>query len=695
MNVRGMDAAETVEALAAMNDDDRLNIAAYLESRGAWTTEIANEQTKEFGEYHLDVRYNTDTNEIIDVKAEAGKHREEREAQLLHGDADRYGIYQLKDDPGLRDFHFAGTAELLKRGILSDDFKEIRPENYSLVYMGELSDMRGKAQGERLNEVFEKFNVDHPADYRGHSLSVSDIVVLHENGENSAHFVDSFGFTVLPGFMRGLEQEAGMKNEQNMPAGRSGQETAQEEKEGVNGLDAGKQEPETEQGNAVRNDPKPEQPETGTYPAVYRQSLSYANKHDESRAYTLSRQLDYECIEAIEAAIGDNFDGMHLDSDVVKPVLEKYGEERMAFVLSSTIQQELWDGRFSRDNKDWALQSPLIEDIIHGIDVNRRLIVSSHQAVLNGFVDLFRKEVREREKAAVQEDVQKSELEPKDIEEGDEIIDLGDEREQIMKSLKKSLEGRSDMSQQDVQKQEPEGMGEAGHHYLEGIREARELEAQEQVPAIGIHLHRPGDEPYQDVEMDVLVGNRIDLEMLGFTPEIRTNPLAMDAIAEIMAKLPEMEIDGMLSERLEAKVREKRMPDLTPAEQLAVETDRFTYAYDVDSYHDNVRQMSENVSEISKMLEQGDTEDMKVWLNEVISEGAMPEEETWAKELIAKLAEYKPLAKIEEMEEQNYNMVDNILNNGCEKFSKEEAKKAQDKPAARQSLKSRLADKKA
>ncbi len=169
----------------------------------------------------------------------------------------------------------------------------------------------------------------------------------------------------------------------------------------------------------------------------------------------------------------------------------------------------------------------------------------------------------------------------------------------------------------------------------------------------------------------------------------------MDAIAEIMAKLPEMEIDGMLSERLEAKVWEKRMPDLTPAEQLAVEIDRFTYAYDVDSYHDNVRQMSENVSEISKMLEQGDTEDMKVWLNEVISEGAMPEEETRAKELIAKLAEYKPLAKIEEMEEQNYNMVDNILNNGCEKFSKEEAKKAQDKPAARQSLKSRLADKKA
>ena len=59
-----------------MNDDDRLSVAAYLESRGAWTTEIANQDTKEFGEYHLDVRYNTDTNEIIDLKAEMELERE-------------------------------------------------------------------------------------------------------------------------------------------------------------------------------------------------------------------------------------------------------------------------------------------------------------------------------------------------------------------------------------------------------------------------------------------------------------------------------------------------------------------------------------------------------------------------------------------------------------------------------------------
>ena len=462
VNVRGMDAAELVEALSAMNDNDRLNVAAYLESRGAWATEIANQDTKEFGEYHLDVRYNTDTNEVIDIKAEmelnerakepvgaddvilkishshgfeveritnktpegvqeimaaltkledkstqnirdclkscgadyipiivgGGRNsgmpqfndfeidlvkkeitmmrhlspakqaegiinrlefaktafsddernlivnyafklndmektrelaeriyyeetegnqgaalavidaqaeidalpdpmiglwemeeygylaegmlpltketalelfdrdlpvyqlhkdgsetliqgreqvteyegifgiekadwenekslralqeelaegRANKEAQLLYGDSDKYGIYQLKDIPEMRQFQFASTESLKRRGIIKDNFDAIKPENYNLVYVGELSELQGRTQSATLEAVYEKFNIDHPADYKGHSLSVSDIVVLHEDGKNSAHFVDSFGFTGLPDFMRELE----------------------------------------------------------------------------------------------------------------------------------------------------------------------------------------------------------------------------------------------------------------------------------------------------------------------------------------------------------------------------------------------------------------------------------------------------------------------------------------------------------
>ena len=95
------------------------------------------------------------------------------------------------------------------------------------------------------------------------------------------------------------------------------------------------------------------------------------------------------------------------------------------------------------------------------------------------------------------------------------------------------------------------------------------------------------------------------------------------------------------------------------------------------------------------MIVQGNTEPITDWLSEVISEGALPDEMQRAKVLLEKLAEYKPLAKIEEMEEQNYNMIDNVLNNGAEKAQREANKKNQEQSAVKVSLKARLAEKKA
>ena len=216
------------------------------------------------------------------------------------------------------------------------------------------------------------------------------------------------------------------------------------------------------------------------------------------------------------------------------------------------------------------------------------------------------------------------------------------------------------------------------------------------IPAIGVNIHTPGTEAFEDVGIDILTGKRIDLDILEYIPDIKGNPQAMEVIAELAAKLPEMEIDGRMSEEFEAKVWEKRMPDLTSAEQLAVELDRFTYDYDTALYRDSSQSMTENVSEIAEALEQRDTRDIAMWLADVVTEGTEPEETKRAMELLEKLTEYKPLAKIEEMEEQNYNMVDNVLNNGAgEKAQREESKKEQERPAARTSLKARLAEKKA
>ena len=75
--------------------------------------------------------------------------------------------------------------------------------------------------------------------------------------------------------------------------------------------------------------------------------------------------------------------------------------------------------------------------------------------------------------------------------------------------------------------------------------------------------------------------------------------------------------------------------------------------------------MTENVSELADALKQRDTHDIALWFADIAADGTEPEERKRAMELLEKLAEYKPLAKIEEMEEQNYNMVDNVLNNGA------------------------------
>ena len=109
-------------------------------------------------------------------------------------DQDTYTIYQISEDAeNRRDIIFENYEHLTNRGLSVD------PANYEEVYGGELEDSM------TLDSLYEKFNIDHPADYRGRSMSVSDVVVLHQNGEDKAYFVDSFGFTEVPEFFRDRE----------------------------------------------------------------------------------------------------------------------------------------------------------------------------------------------------------------------------------------------------------------------------------------------------------------------------------------------------------------------------------------------------------------------------------------------------------------------------------------------------------
>lgn len=953
-----------------------------------------------------------------------------KEAQLLYGDTDKYGIYQLKDSPELRDFHFAGTGELLKRNLLSPDFSEIEPGKYNLIYTGELSDIQGQERREKLGSIFIKFNTDHPADYKGHSLSVSDVVVLHEDGKNSTHFVDSYGFTELPHFTRALEgvkeQEAdkteielteeekqfletdnapliakkflawdeiedlgyrffedgyidrfkpsekalyggGLVSEPDiydmafrMQSGEDirgelakaligdyervigvgendavavfGRENVtvtlgnaqkhisyeemgsaflglieneykdivqaraageQEEVKETSGHDVQKSNAEPKQAEPKQAEPEqiePKQSEQQTEPAGAKQAAAALDLEDEDEIIDLGDEreqvlaemkqslgkretelafqiadryisiqetdggydysimgMDYkeidggvydnpdvsirEALDNIVEDLKDNpFDngarGNIRDSDELIPIdydglmerveaadkiepqgsvvadfkaktdelfheisemnpseieetvkchvqakidesgidaeivdvavtgsrcrgLERKGSDLDVVVELSTNERE--DVLFDTFNED-GLSIGGIKVDINPITAQRTGTLETYLLNVEEYLDGVR-EAREHEPISLfnirmndeerwykntsgldAEELCRAYAECKlpfvemgqygeridigefaQIQQGERLdfsIEFNSETDQITIFDGENFEHRALKAALFPEQAEPEvtlTVAECGEfhnlgEFYENIPTVDEAiaiwkqippERMNGIPAIGISIHKPGDEPYQDTEMDILSGRRIDLEILDYIPEIKGNPQAMEVIAQLAAKLPDMEIDGKMSEEMEARVWEIRMPDLTPAEQLAVEFDRFVYDYDRDQYHDSAQSMTENVSEIVETLGQRDTHDMAMWLADVITEGTEPEETKRAMELLKKLAEYKPLAKIEEMEENNYNMIDNVLNNGAgEKAQKEENKREQERPATRTSLKARLAEKK-
>lgn len=116
------------------------------------------------------------------------------EKAFLDNTADSFAIYQLRDNDNTAQLRFMNAEYLEKKGL------SIEKGNYAAVYAGNL-DHRGDTQ-DRLDELYETFNIRRPEDFRGHSLSVSDIVALKQNGVVSCHYVDSRGFKALPDFLK-------------------------------------------------------------------------------------------------------------------------------------------------------------------------------------------------------------------------------------------------------------------------------------------------------------------------------------------------------------------------------------------------------------------------------------------------------------------------------------------------------------
>lgn len=107
---------------------------------------------------------------------------------------DTFEIYQVKPGIEFRNYRFENIE-----GLDAFDLK-VELKNYDFVYKDELK------EGMDLEDIFIKFNEQRPKDFKGHSLSVSDVVVLNKNGHLSAHYVDSFGFKNIPEFLLNLDK---------------------------------------------------------------------------------------------------------------------------------------------------------------------------------------------------------------------------------------------------------------------------------------------------------------------------------------------------------------------------------------------------------------------------------------------------------------------------------------------------------
>jgi len=362
-----------------------------------------------------------------------------------------YEIWQLKNTPENHELAFESMDHLKAAG------KTVDKDNYELVYSGKLEEGMG------LEDLYTKFNIDHPEDFRGHSMSVSDVVVIKDVEGEHAHFVDSFGFTEVPEFVN--------------------------------------------------------------------------------------------------------------DITVDSPIAEKpltVNQETVTFVVAECSE-------------------------FHSLGECHEGIKTSEEAV-----NIFESIPADR---------------------------------------------------------------------MNGIK------------SIGISV--PNADDGYPIEMDVIVGHTFDLELIEYVPQIKENSQAMEMIAELMDRMPEMNVRGEIPAEIQVhldKIHEAKTlaEDLSPSMQLATEIDQFMHDYDPYDYMDKVPDRDEQVHEIASVLESGEAGYISAHLQKIVDhEETLPEDRESARKLIEKIDDFKPLAKIEELVEENYNHIDNTLNN-LKKPSEERAEAAID-----------------
>lgn len=130
----------------------------------------------------------TDISERVDRAMYPFKYDYTLEEEMFRGNGDRYAIYHVDEDTPGKQHLFMNMAMVKEDGITID------AANYKCVYSGRLH------ENEKLDDLYAVFNDNPPADYKAHSMSVSDVIITNRGGDMQAYYVDRFGFAELPEF---------------------------------------------------------------------------------------------------------------------------------------------------------------------------------------------------------------------------------------------------------------------------------------------------------------------------------------------------------------------------------------------------------------------------------------------------------------------------------------------------------------
>ena len=137
---------------------------------------------------------------------------------------------------------------------------------------------------------------------------------------------------------------------------------------------------------------------------LYLKTARYAREHGESEQYHRSHELNNACREEMDKAISENFDGMHLKEGFERELMERYGRERVEYLLATTVKENAWDGRYSRENRKWVESIPVSESESERI----ACCLHSHPAVIDGLIRRIRRNEHKKQPKKEEEDLAES-----------------------------------------------------------------------------------------------------------------------------------------------------------------------------------------------------------------------------------------------------------------------------------------------